>query len=220
MLRWSLILQEYTFDIIHIPGTQNVIADLLSRISNNQEEDVSKKIHKAKTAILEDIRQRTAQLTLKTGQIISDKQLKAMLSSNNPDILDTQSAHVLSHTFRDPDPPQAQQHMAPLDVQPQPSTSKHQDTTEEQQYDQAILDNMLQATTFQSGQMTREDFARLQKEDDYCNKVKQCLEQSPLKQNFRVKRDILLKLPEPVKGNLEDLQARYPTLEQKRREKK
>ena len=60
--------------------------------------------------------------------------------------------------------------------------------------------------------MTREDFARLQKEDDYCNKVKQCLEQSPLKQNFRVKQDILLKLPEPVKGNLEDLQARYPTL--------
>ena len=71
---------------------------------------------------------------------------------------------------------------------------------------------MLQATTFQSGQMTKEDFANLQKEDDYCKKVKECLAQSPLRQNFRVKQDILLKLPEPVKGNLEDLQSRFPTL--------
>jgi RNase H-like domain found in reverse transcriptase/Reverse transcriptase (RNA-dependent DNA polymerase) len=31
LTRWALILQDYRFDIVHIPGAQNVIADALSR---------------------------------------------------------------------------------------------------------------------------------------------------------------------------------------------
>ena len=33
--RWKLQIQEYNFDIEHIPGTVNVIADALSRLCDN-----------------------------------------------------------------------------------------------------------------------------------------------------------------------------------------
>ena len=39
LMRWSLLLQDYDFDITHIPGTTNKIADILSRICKDGEED-------------------------------------------------------------------------------------------------------------------------------------------------------------------------------------
>ena len=52
LMRWSLLLQDYDFDITHIPGTTNKIADILSRIC----QDGSRKIHQAKKKILDKLR--------------------------------------------------------------------------------------------------------------------------------------------------------------------
>ena len=48
--------QDYDFDITHISGKSNKIADILSRVSTNDEEDTSGKIHTAKKEILNKIR--------------------------------------------------------------------------------------------------------------------------------------------------------------------
>jgi hypothetical protein len=35
-MRWALSLQEFSFEIVPLPGSQNVIADLLSRSQTDQ----------------------------------------------------------------------------------------------------------------------------------------------------------------------------------------
>ena len=35
ILRWRLILKEYSPDIEYIPGTKNIAADVLSQLTNN-----------------------------------------------------------------------------------------------------------------------------------------------------------------------------------------
>ena len=34
--RWTLLLQEYEFDIVHRPGAQNAVADYLSRLESGE----------------------------------------------------------------------------------------------------------------------------------------------------------------------------------------
>ena len=64
LMRWSLLLQDYDFDITHISGKSNKIADILSRVSHNHEEDTSRKIHTAKKEILQKIRSQVEELSL------------------------------------------------------------------------------------------------------------------------------------------------------------
>jgi hypothetical protein len=37
--RWKLLIQEYNFDIEHIPGSLNIIADHMSRLCDNYKLD-------------------------------------------------------------------------------------------------------------------------------------------------------------------------------------
>ena len=55
LLRWKLILMEYNFDIVHIPGKSNVIADALSRLGYDLEDvaSVSEMTDKQKMDIIE-----------------------------------------------------------------------------------------------------------------------------------------------------------------------
>jgi hypothetical protein len=39
VVRWWMALQELDFDIIHVPGVKNIIADTLSRLCENRKED-------------------------------------------------------------------------------------------------------------------------------------------------------------------------------------
>ena len=68
--RWSLLLQDYDFDITHIPGTTNKIADILSRICKDGEEDASRKIHQAKKKILDKLREEVTNMEIRTGKVV------------------------------------------------------------------------------------------------------------------------------------------------------
>ena len=70
LMRWSLLLQDYDFDITHIPGTTNKIADILSRICKDGEEDASRKIHQAKKKILDKLRGEVTNMEIRTGKVV------------------------------------------------------------------------------------------------------------------------------------------------------
>ena len=45
LLRWKLLLSEYTFKIAHVAGKQNKVADFLSRLRNNETPETTEKFN-------------------------------------------------------------------------------------------------------------------------------------------------------------------------------
>ena len=84
LMRWSLLLQDYDFDITHISGKSNKIADILSRVSPNDEEDTSRKIHTAKKEILNKIRDQVQHMDIPNGLTLSMTELNTMIAATHP----------------------------------------------------------------------------------------------------------------------------------------
>ena len=80
-MRWNLLLEDYDFDITHISGKSNKIADILSRVSHNQEEDTSRKIHTAKKEILDKIRHQVQEMDIPNGLTLSMTELNTLVTA-------------------------------------------------------------------------------------------------------------------------------------------
>ena len=97
LMRWSLLLQDYDFDITHISGKSNKIADILSRVSHNQEEDVSRRIHTAKKEILQKIRDQVQEMDIPNGMTLSMSEMNTMVVANTSH--QHQAGALLQHHF-------------------------------------------------------------------------------------------------------------------------
>ena len=97
LMRWSLLLQDYDFDITHISGKSNKIADILSRVSHNQEEDVSRRIHTAKKEILQKIRDQVEEMDIPNGMTLSMSEMNTMVVANTSH--QHQAGALLQHHF-------------------------------------------------------------------------------------------------------------------------
>ena len=96
-MRWSLLLQDYDFDITHISGKSNKIADILSRVSHNEEEDKSRKIHTAKKEILEKIRHQVQDMEIPNGLTLSMTELNTLVTASTSQ--QHQAGALLQHHF-------------------------------------------------------------------------------------------------------------------------
>ena len=162
------------------------MADILSRIANEKGEDTSKQIHKAKKAILADIRNRTTQLDITSGQLLTDTQLKKLLTHNFKPT-SPESNNSVRHQLATCPP--YQEAICQTD-----QTDTESDNDEMENQNNPHLLDMIEATTFQAGQMTVQDFTQLQDRDDYCTRVKEDMAKSNKPRSFIVRSGILLKI--------------------------
>ena len=214
-MRWSLFLQDYDFNITHISGKSNKIADILSRISHNNEEDASRKIHTAKKEILEKIRDQVQQMEIPNGLTLSMTELHTMIAANTSE--KHQAGVLLQHHFHRAHNPMfatAAKTRPPLNV----FLNSLEDVLENEDIQLQNLPHytnwelLLAATSFQAGNMSLPDFRKLQEEDDYCNKIKQLAETGQIAKYFHVRQGILIRIFSPGKDDPDQRKIRPPTI--------
>ena len=160
-MRWSLLLQDYDFDITHISGKSNKIADILSRVSHNQEEDTSRKIHTAKKEILQKIRSQVEEMDIPNGLTLSMTELNTLVIEKTS--LQHQAGALIQHHFhRQHDP------MFSTAAKTKPPLNVFLNSLEEVQEDEDVelredshytnWELLLAATSFQAGNMSLPDF--------------------------------------------------------------
>ena len=96
-MRWSLLLKDYDFDILHIPGTTNKIADILSRICKDGEEDASRKIHQAKKKILDKLRGEVSNMEIRTGKVVNMADIATLIHTITT--IEDQASALIGHHF-------------------------------------------------------------------------------------------------------------------------
>ena len=82
LYRWSLLLQNYDFTLIHVKSHQNVVPDVLSR-QNEILQRESRQIHTAKKDIMEAIRSRLNKIKLPEEFCLSSKQVTRILAESS-----------------------------------------------------------------------------------------------------------------------------------------
>jgi len=194
LMRWSLLLQDYDFDITHISGKSNKIADILSRVSHNQEEDVSRRIHTAKKEILQKIRDQVEEMDIPNGMTLSMSEMNTMVVANTSH--QHQAGALLQHHFHrlhDPMFATAAKTKPKLNVfiNSLEDVQEDEDNHMSENHHYTSWELLLAATSFQAGNMSLPDFRKLQEQDEYCTKIKRLAETDQIAKHFHVRQGIL-----------------------------
>jgi len=215
LMRWSLLLQDYDFDITHISGKSNKIADILSRVSHNQEEDVSRRIHTAKKEILQKIRDQVEEMDIPNGMTLSMSEMNTMVVANTSH--QHQAGALLQHHFHrlhDPMFATAAKTKPKLNVfiNSLEDVQEHEDNHMNENHHYTSWELLLAATSFQAGNMSLPDFRKLQEQDEYCTKIKRLAETDQIAKHFHVRQGILIRIFSPGKDDPERRKIRPPTI--------
>ena len=174
LLRYSLILQGFDFSITHVSSSENKVADILSRTTNEEGQIVARQLHKAKKTILEKIHSDTEKVVIPEGRTLTAGQVVQLLSEPYKE-----------KEERGNEPGAAASCETPKVM----IRALYADLNNE------ATDNTWAATSFQSGGMDLADFLKMQAEDDFCQEIENALRHEGMRDIYGHVGGILVRLP-------------------------
>ena len=233
LLRYSLALQGYDFTITHISSSENKIADILSRTTNEEGQIMARRLHMAKKAMLEKIRQDTVKIFIQEGKSLSSDQVVKLLQepyvegadlsfpSWKPE--DMQKVILFNMENRGPDQMKSLQRVGDsihdklfrkegvpvrevadrvkLSIfQSRPIFISAEQKRDRDFHERERQEQIIAATSFQSGGMHIEDFKKLQEEDEYCQEIVSAMKHKGMGLIYGKIAGVIVKFPPKVES--------------------